>query len=255
MYFFGELMFRENLYALPLLFGLFAGSAIATESVVDQVSIPTAPSLITTAPIGKINAPSNNSPCKPMYPAASLRFGEEGVVRIAFTIGADGLLISTKILKSSGYSRLDQATLESFSHCRFKAAVKDGKPIESTFTAEWIWKIDPERPIAPNTPTITTSIETTPESKATFNDINQCQPVYPPASVKLNEQGKVKVRFTVGADAQLISSEIVESSGYKNLDNSTVAALSRCKFKPKYEDGKPIESTFTTDWVWKIDPN
>ncbi|MFI4940915.1 MAG: energy transducer TonB [Burkholderiales bacterium] len=86
-----------------------------------------------------------------------------------------------------------------------------------------------------------------------FADLNGCKPEYPRASQLAQEEGTVRVQFVVGPDAQLLSATVLKSSGYKNLDKATVNGLSRCKFKAAYMNGKAVQSTFITDYVWKLD--
>lgn len=86
-----------------------------------------------------------------------------------------------------------------------------------------------------------------------FADLNACKPDYPRASLLAEEQGTVKLQFVVGADGQLMRSTVLKSSGYTDLDKATVKALSRCRFRAADRDGVKIESTFTADWVWKLD--
>lgn len=86
-----------------------------------------------------------------------------------------------------------------------------------------------------------------------FADLNACKPEYPRASLLAEEQGSVKLQFVVGADGQLVRSIVLKSSGYPDLDRATVKALGRCRFRAAERDGTKIESTFTADWVWKLD--
>jgi protein TonB len=88
---------------------------------------------------------------------------------------------------------------------------------------------------------------------AAIADLNACKPEYPRASLLAEESGVVRVQFVVGPDSQLMSATVLKSSGFKNLDKAAVNGLSRCKFKAGYKDGKPVQSTFTTDYVWKLD--
>jgi protein TonB len=67
------------------------------------------------------------------------------------------------------------------------------------------------------------------------------------------QKGTVRIQFIVGTDNQLIAAKVVQSSGYKNLDKATVNALSHCKFKVGYIDGKPVQSSFTADYAWRLD--
>lgn len=86
-----------------------------------------------------------------------------------------------------------------------------------------------------------------------FADLNGCKPEYPKSALLNEETGIVRVRFVVGADSQLMSAAVLKSSGYKDLDKAAVAALSKCRFKAAMQDGAPIQSAFTSDYVWKID--
>lgn len=79
--------------------------------------------------------------CKPPYPPTALLFEEEGVVRIRFVVGADNQLKDVTILKSSGHKRLDNATVWALRKCDFKAALHNGKPVESAIVTDYVWKI------------------------------------------------------------------------------------------------------------------
>jgi protein TonB len=83
-------------------------------------------------------------------------------------------------------------------------------------------------------------------------DLQSCKPLYPPTALLFEEEGMVRVRFVVGADDQLKDVTILKSSGHKRLDNATVWGLSKCDFKAALRNGKPVESTIVTDYVWKI---
>jgi protein TonB len=85
-----------------------------------------------------------------------------------------------------------------------------------------------------------------------FVDLNACKPEYPKSALMSEETGIVRVRFVVGADSQLLSAAVLKSSGFKDLDKATVAALSHCQFKAAMQDGAPIQSAFTSEYVWKL---
>lgn len=174
--------------------------------------------------------------CTPQYPSASRSAHEQGTVRIQFTIGIDGRVESTSILKSSGFKRLDHGTEIGLSRCVFKAAMKDGVPVKATFTTDYVWRLD-------NSP-----INTLPR----IVDFRDCEPVYPPQSILAKEVGTVTIWLDVGADDRLLTAEIEKSSGSKSLDHATLDGLSRCKFKAASENGKPVRSTFTMDYVWEL---
>lgn len=79
---------------------------------------------------------------KPDYPPASLRAQEAGLVVLQFLIGADGTAIDSKVDKTSGYRRLDEAARKALSLCKFTPGTEDGKPVQSWARIEYLWKIE-----------------------------------------------------------------------------------------------------------------
>ena len=79
---------------------------------------------------------------KPSYPSASVRNEEEGTVQLRFLIGVDGKVIDTKVEKSSGFSRLDDAAIRALSKCDFKPGTVNGKPEQSWARVDYKWKLE-----------------------------------------------------------------------------------------------------------------
>lgn len=79
---------------------------------------------------------------KPTYPSASLRANETGVVLLSFLIDVDGKILESKVDRSSGHRRLDEAARTGLGLCRFKPATVDGKPERTWSRIEYQWKID-----------------------------------------------------------------------------------------------------------------
>ena len=79
---------------------------------------------------------------KPEYPAASARAQETGLVVLQMLIGLDGLVVDSKIEKSSGFRRLDDAAKRGLSLCKFKPATEEGKPVQAWSRIEYQWKLD-----------------------------------------------------------------------------------------------------------------
>lgn len=71
-------------------------------------------------------------PPAPVYPRASRRLNEAGLVVVRVFVGSDGLPRQLQLLQSSGFARLDEAALESVRHARFKPPTENGQP-----TAGW----------------------------------------------------------------------------------------------------------------------
>ena len=79
---------------------------------------------------------------KPPYPAASRRNEETGIVLLAFLIDTNGAAVESRIEKSSGYRRLDEAARDGLALCKFKPATVDGKPVREWSKIEYVWKLD-----------------------------------------------------------------------------------------------------------------
>jgi len=80
--------------------------------------------------------------CKPTYPAEALANEEQGVVRLAYDISADGKLLAIRPVHSSGWPALDAATVEAFSRCRFRPGMLDGMPVAASFDSLYVWMLE-----------------------------------------------------------------------------------------------------------------
>lgn len=79
---------------------------------------------------------------KPEYPAASLRAQETGIVLLAFLIDLNGTVLESKVERSSGFKRLDDAARNALGLCKFRPATTDGKSERAWAKIEYEWKID-----------------------------------------------------------------------------------------------------------------
>lgn len=117
--------------------------------------------------------------------------------------------------------------------------------------------IAPPAPAAPPAPPAPPRVA----AKPAVANAAQCAPKgedYPPAAQRAEATGTTRVRFTVGPDGRLLSSEVARSAGptreHKMLDRVAVAKLSECRFTAGVdESGKPVGGVFEVDYVWKLD--
>jgi len=79
--------------------------------------------------------------CKAEYPKASLMNEEQGDVKMAFLVGADGNVVESKLEKSSGFKNLDKAALKALSGCKFKPGTKDGAVAQTWTKVDYSWKL------------------------------------------------------------------------------------------------------------------
>lgn len=103
--------------------------------------VTTATTSNSTAPKSSVELPDTlpstdasylNNP-KPQYPAKSLELKEKGTVTLKACVNAQGGLDSVSLVKSSRYSRLDQAALEAVKNWRFVPARHGGNAVAQCY--------------------------------------------------------------------------------------------------------------------------
>ena len=110
-----------------------------------------------------------------------------------------------------------------------------------------------DAPPSPNANTDSTAKDgTAGVTSPAITDLNGCKPAYPQAALKQGQTGTVRVKFVIGTEGNLVSAEVVKSSGVKSLDTAAIDGLSKCKFKPAMQNGNPVQSWFQTDYVWSL---
>lgn len=85
---------------------------------------------------------ANRNCSKPEYPSASRRLDEEGTVVLNFLIDLDGRAVESKVEKSSGFGRLDEAARSALGKCQFKPGTIDGKPERTWASIRYTWKLE-----------------------------------------------------------------------------------------------------------------
>ncbi len=78
---------------------------------------------------------------KPSYPAESQELEEEGSVKLSFFVDTEGNVTESKVIKSSGFSRLDDAARHAFSQCKFNPGTVDGVPEKTWANVEYQFKL------------------------------------------------------------------------------------------------------------------
>lgn len=66
-------------------------------------------------------------------PPISSRLGEFGSVGLMVTVGVSGNATKVSVVKSSGFTRLDNAALEGARKAKYKPATKGGQPVEASY--------------------------------------------------------------------------------------------------------------------------
>ncbi|MDD2516912.1 MAG: energy transducer TonB [Thermovirgaceae bacterium] len=72
-----------------------------------------------------------------------------------------------------------------------------------------------------------------PREVAASDVIDRVRPLYPLASRRRGEEGEVRILVKLGPGGELLSVEVVNSSGYPSLDGSALAAVKKWRFSPR----------------------
>lgn len=83
-------------------------------------------------------------------------------------------------------------------------------------------------------------------------DAKACRAEYPKASLMNEEEGAVAMSFLVSAEGRVVESKVEKTSGFKNLDNAAVKAITGCKFKPGSKDGNAAQTWTKVNYVWAL---
>ncbi|SFU35020.1 energy transducer TonB [Pseudoduganella namucuonensis] len=75
----------------------------------------------------------------PVFPGAWQKEDIEGNARIGVLVGADGNVLESKLLESSGYKELDKASLRASKKCTFKPAAKTGDLAPNWVRVKYSW--------------------------------------------------------------------------------------------------------------------
>ena len=82
-----------------------------------------------------------------------------------------------------------------------------------------------------------------PASDASYFGLNNEPPLYPIISFQMGEFGNVTIEYIVSKDGDIISAQVVESSGHIRLDRVALIEFKRWKFTPaKNLMGVPVDS-------------
>jgi len=72
-------------------------------------------------------------------------------------------------------------------------------------------------------------------------------------SIRLQEQGKVGIKYTIAADGSVSECAVTTPSGKARLDDAACTMVKkRWKFKPATQDGKPVATSLPADVIFAL---
>ena len=113
---------------------------------------PAAATAVAPAPVASVVAPAEESTppipldCRaPEYPAGAASVSECGRVRLEILIGSDGRVESVRVLRSSGFARLDEAAESGVRNWRFRPTRRAGSPVAWRLEHTIVFRVDAGR--------------------------------------------------------------------------------------------------------------
>jgi periplasmic protein TonB len=76
---------------------------------------------------------------------------------------------------------------------------------------------------------------------------------YPTASRRLNEEGEVTARITIGAGGSVLDWSVATSSGYARLDSATACVIRKLEFIAGRRDGQAVAADALLPIVFRLD--
>lgn len=174
------------------------------------------------------------------YPLLSLANSEEGRVVVQFVIRPDGSISDVGVARSSGFARLDGATVDiARQRWHFDPVLVDGNPISCRYQVEVAW-----------------SLETSPEEleEHGFAVVRLGAADYPPEALARREAGLTLVIAIVDKQGKITKAYKGRSSGFSDLDASAVQLVESGKWPvvPAQIDGKPVGEMVRFAVVWTL---
>ena len=91
---------------------------------------------ISASAIEKPAALDPKVPCVIDYPKMSLLNEEKGTVTMSLMISAEGKVLESKLVKSCGFKKLDNAAINGILKCKFQSSSSGRHDME------YVWKLD-----------------------------------------------------------------------------------------------------------------
>ena len=196
---------------------------------------------VSIAPLKAMGSDWKEAP-KPAFPAAALERNSQGAVMLRIVVTTQGAVDHVAVAKSSGDRALDEAARAGVLKWKMKRGAI--KPLDMTQGREVIIDFREEAAVA---------AKYSDGIVASFGDANSAEmwrsapfPSYPVDARRLGEEGTVRLTVGIGANGDVIKVDVLQTSGYKLLDEAAIQAVRRWKAHPKYAGQTvrlPIEFT------------
>ncbi len=179
------------------------------------------------------------------YPKESLRRREQGTAMIRLYAASDGSVPASQVVVSSGFARLDEASLVAFVDAKMRPAILHGQPISKWINVPTQWKINQSKGWSALDPSVT------PHMPDDFQpEIGRAY--YPKSSLDMRQEGACLVHFKVSEGGTPSDISITKSSGFASLDQACITAIQDAQFIAAKHDDKYIAAWTDILISWRL---
>jgi TonB family protein len=177
-----------------------------------------------------------------IYPIESLLANEEGSLAFSVVIDPEGKVAAIIKGTSTGSAVLDTQAYATVQRWRFAPATYDGRTIHASLDLNLTWKLPLESaepfllPEDTDMPEEAFAVDGSPPKKIRGSVYSSD---YPSVSVSAGEAGETMTKVLIGTTGDVEKAIVVDSSGYKRLDDAALKTISRFKYTPGTVRGRP----------------
>jgi TonB family protein len=200
---------------------------------------------------------------KPQYTADAMRARVQGTVTLECVVQPDGTIGEARVTKSLDPG-LDEEAIKAVRQWRFKAGLKDGKPVPVRVTLEMTFTLR-DKPAKPpvsfgSAPVSLTGGAYPPQATRVYEPgdgvtapvlVKPVRPQYTPAAMHARVEGMVTVDGVVGTDGT-VGDCTVKTPLDSELDLEAIRAAKQWLFTPGTKDGKPVRVRITIDLAFTL---
>jgi TonB family protein len=185
---------------------------------------------------GAVKPPTKLKDVSPVYPAAAVAARVQGIVIVEATIGVNGRVIETRVLRS--IPLLDDAAVAAVGQWEYTPTLLNGVPVPVLLTVTVNFQL--ENPADVRIPV--NALRAGKDVRAP-RKLKNVDPLYPPAARAAGVHGDVLLDILIGSGGQVLGSRILRSSPL--LDQAARNAVAQWRYEPTLRDGVAVPVVMT----------
>lgn len=190
-----------------------------------------------------VHAPTPRYNPDPEYSKEGRQRGAQGDVQLSIVIGVDGSVTDAVIEKPLGFG-LDELALKAVRQWRFVPATLQGQPVSARVKVRIAFRLYNAERIERGRTSVS----------AEFDDkypLKTILPKYTKEAKKNRIIGSLTVSATITKAGDVKDVKVVNGLGY-GLDEETVKAVKRWKYRPIAVEGEPVEVATTVTFAFNL---